>query len=166
MNASGPIVQASIRGLTSGPRRFVRASYAWRPDRDTIIDLNYPFPHCDLLQQEAHLFLRQRSRRQCHTICRPQYNLWGRHHGPLHKRKPTSFALMCFLYQRLCATTSLQRRSCRLVVSQSHGKRLRERHSGSILPVGRSLKASLLKHMMSHRSVHPLSAYAAKFAPL
>src|SRR5580693_7247994 len=66
MNASGPIVQASIRGLTSGPRRFFRRSYAWRPDRDTVVDLNYPFPHCDLLQQEAHLFLRERSRRQCH----------------------------------------------------------------------------------------------------
>ena len=43
-------LRASIRELTSAHRRFVRTSYAWLPDRDALVDLNYPFPRCDLLQ--------------------------------------------------------------------------------------------------------------------
>ncbi len=68
-----------------------------------------------------------------------------------------------------CATISLQRRSCRLVahyrrISQSHWEQLREHHSGSILPVERSVKASFQKHTMSYRFVRPLFARATKFA--
>jgi hypothetical protein len=43
-------LRASIHELTSAHRRFAQTSYAWLPDPDAVVDLNYPFPRCDLLQ--------------------------------------------------------------------------------------------------------------------